>query len=379
MAESLRDTIAAAVENAETGGVDNAVIPAETVAQDSAATIPAAPTAAERARDDAGRFTEKPKEPAASASAKATTAKAPLPPAQAAPPLAAEPAKPRYQRPSTWRKETWGVWDKLNAGQQLTPEEIHLMAEEAIKRDSDFASGVSTYKREWDNAKPVLEAMAPFMPLLQQHKIEPGTWIGNLGRAHQMLALGTPEQKASMFVRLAGEYGVPIESLFVQGQDGKLYLNQQLQQQPTQQQQPQGLRPEDVQKLVDERLTAQTTTANIQAFAADKEKHPHFEVVRDTMAALLQAGLADGLEDAYEAALRHPRHAQLYESIQQQNRQAEEARAAEDRRKATEAARRKAVSPRSATPTSVATAGDGKKGLRSTIESAVDSVVGGRV
>lgn len=365
MPESLRDTVEQAFEQV----VEKT--PAETPVETVTPVEAEPPKGEDRSRDPlTGQYVAKPKE----------EAKPEARPQPQAPAVPAVPVKPKYQRPTTWKKETWGIWDKLNTGTALTPEEIHQMAEEAIRRDADFARGVSTYKQEWEGAKPLIEAMAPFMPLLQQHKIEPATWIGNLGRAHQMLALGTPEQKLGMFIRLAGEYGVPVERMFVQGQDGQWFFNQQmLQQHAAMQQQQPPPQQRDVRQTVQELLAEERANEHISAMGADKQKYPHFDEVRETMAGLLQAGLANGLEDAYKAALQHPKHFHLYEAQQQQQRETAEREKAEAARKAAEVARRKTASPRSGTPTTTATGGEGKKGLRSTIEDAFDTTVGGRV
>lgn len=371
MAESLRETVEQAFDSViETPAVDTTTQAVSAPAQDTS-------TAAERARDEKGRFA-----PTESAAPVKNKQEQPPTSSGAAPaltmPAAADPAKPRYQRPSTWRKETWGVWDKLNTNQPLSPEEQDLFVQEAIKRDSDFANGISTYKREWETAKPLIDAMAPFLPLLQQHNIQPGQWIQNLGNAHRMLAMGSPQEKAGRFVQLAREYGVPLEQLFMVGQDGRLQINQQFQAQAQQAPQPQGVRPEDVQALIDQRLTQRWADEQLSQFAAQKEKYPHYDEVKQTMLGLLQAGLADDLSGAYEAALRHPRHAAVYEAQQQQLRQQDEQAKAEAARKQAELARKKATSVRSSTPTSAGGA-DGKKGLRSTIENAFDEHVGGRV
>lgn len=363
---SLRDTIESAVDSViqpETPPETPAPAPAEVAPVET----PAAPTAAERARDEKGRFAEE-KQAKGPVNAKPPAAPVAQAPAPQTPQL---PAAPKIQRPSTWKKDHWEAYDKLAT-------ENPALAQYILQRESEFAKGVSTYKQEWESAKPLLDAMAPFMPLLEQHKIAPGQWISRLGEAHRQLAMGSPEQKLSMFAKLAQDYGVPIEQMFVRGQDGQIYRNPSLQ--ATQvAPQAQGIRQEDVQQLIKQSLAEQQSQSAIEAFAADKEKHPHFDEVRDTMAGLLQAGLAEGLDDAYEAALRHPRHAELYKAMQEQQRQQDEARQAEERRKQAEAARRKAVSPRSATPTGAAGLGEGKKALRDTISAAFDERVAGRV
>lgn len=381
MSESLRDQLSANFDK-----VTNATIPGEGADTSAPAEIPgpktdAAPSssAAEpqkggQARDEKGRFAESAKAPADAGRVAAGAA----PAAQVTAPAAAEPAKPRPQRPSTWKKDYWEAFDKLAT-------ENPALAEYINQREGEYANGVSTYKREWDRAKPLLDAMAPFLPLLEQHRIEPHTWISRLGQAHQVLALGNPQQKLTAFTRLAQDYGVPLQALFTQDAEGKWYLNpnQQALASAAAAAQPQAVAPEQIEQQVLQKVQAhleqERTLGEIQAFAAQKEKYPHFEAVRDTMAGLLQAGLAEGLEDAYRAALAHPRHADLAAAIQEQERAAKAAAEAEERKRAAEAARRKAVSPRTSTPTSVAAAAEGKKDRRSVIEEAFDARMSGRV
>ena len=265
------------------------------------------------------------------------------------------------ERPSSWKKiEEW------NALPRPIQEEIR-------RRESDYANGVSTYKREADYAKPLIEAIAPFQPLLQQHGIEPGQWIANLGNAHKALAMGSPQEKLGMFQKLLGEYGLKDAALAIRGADGQYQLLGQMPQAQQQQQQPQ-----DVRKLVQEALTEQYTQQEIARFGNDKEKHPHYEQVRGTMAGLLQSGLAENLEDAYEAALRHPRHSDIYDAMQKQQREADEKTRRDQAVAQAQKARSSAVSVRSATPSAVANAA-GQKGLRAQLESTFDEVTASRV
>ena len=85
------------------------------------------------------------------------------------------------------------------------------------------------------------------------------------------------------------------------------------------------------------------------------------------MALLLDAGKAQDLPSAYEMAFRL--HDDLWK--QQQAAQIATATQAATQRKAVTVARSNAVSPRSATPAS--TGGNGKKGLRSTLEEAFEA------
>src|SRR3990167_3098111 len=332
---------------------------------------PAAVSDDDRPRGPDGKFIPKEDAPAkepVQTAAKIHKATAPAPgspQAEAALPQAA-PAKPRPARPSSWKKEYWEHWDKLDPA----------LAEYLHTRESQYASGVSAYKAEAEAAKPLMEAMQQFIPELKQHNIEPTKWITELGHVHRMLALGTPAQKLQTLNTVLRAYGVPVQALFDQNAQQQ-YLQQGQFQQPLQmppQQQP--LTREEAQRLWQEQFVQTEADRDLQRFASDAEKHPHYEELRETMSGLLQANLAEDLESAYQAALRHPRHSNLWEAIQQQDRAAQE-----EQRKAAEAqrvlkAKGKAVSPQSATPSGPGSE-DKPKGLRSNLESAFDSVVGG--
>ena len=259
--------------------------------------------------------------------------------------------------PKSWKKEHHDAWLGFDPKVQ----------EYIFQREEEYANGVSTYKSEYDQLKPLSDAIAPFMEDLQANNINPGQWVSGLGNAHMMLAKGSPEQKLSMFMKLAGDYNVPVQSLFAQGEDGKLYYNPQVQQH----QEPQP----DVNALVENKMAEVMSQQQIQQFAEVKDAagnpaHPHYETVRETMAQLLESGLAEDLDSAYAAALRHPRHAEIFDSISLQDRESEEKAKAEEIRKETERARNNITSVKSATPT--VTGGDSPKGRREAIEAAFE-------
>ena len=306
----------------------------------------------ERLRDEAGRFTAK---------TNAEPVK-PTPPPQAG---AVPEVVDRPVRPSSWKKDHWQDFDKIAA-------ENPALAKYINEREHQFASGVSTYKQEWEQAKPLIDAVAPFQPLLQQHGIEPAKWISNLGNAHQRLALGSPQDKMAMFQQLIRDYQIPA-SLAVQDQQGQWQL---LGQQP--QQQPQ-FDPSIIPQLVQKELAAASTKQALEQFIREApEKYPHFETVKATMAGLLQADLAKDLPSAYEAALRHPRHSDLFTELQQQQAAAKEAETRAAQQQKVQRARSNAVSTATATPGGNGTA-TGERGLRDEIQANLRAVIGGRV
>ena len=376
MAESLRDQLSANYDKIVTVPdapvVDTPIEPAETVAApasppssrivEAPKAAPVAPTGDDRPRGPDGKFIEKKDAPPIQTAAKIHPAKA-----QEAIPAVVPPApvKPRPPRPSSWKKEYWDQWEKLDPN----------LAEYLHTRENQYASGVSTYKAEAEAAKPLMEAIQQFAPELQQHGIEPTKWITSLGQAHRILALGSPQQKLQMFAKLSQDYGVPVQAL-LDPQAQQQYLAQGQNQPPYQPPQQRPLTREEAQKLFQEQYLQVNSEQELQKFSADTEKHPHYDEVRATMAALLQSNLADDLESAYQAALRHPRHQALWDSIQEQERAStEEARRAAEAQRV-QKAKAKAVSSPSATPSGPGSE-EKAKGLRSTIEAAWEAKVGG--
>ena len=294
---------------------------------------------------------------------------APVPPQPApAQAQATSPAKARPPRPSSWKKEFWDQWEQIDPA----------LAEYLHTRESQYANGVSTYKAELDAHKPVIEAMQQFMPELQQNKVEPSKWITELGNVHRVLAFGNPAQKLQTLANVARAYGVPLQAYSDQ-QAQQQFLQQgqfQAPYQPPQQPAQQPLTREEAQKIWQENYLQATSQQEIERFAADTAKHPHYEAVRETMAQLLDAGLAANLESAYEKAIRMDDG--LWSAQQEQQRAAEEAERQRQAQERVTRARGKAVSPASATPNGPGSE-EKPKGLRSTLSEAFDTHVAGRV
>lgn len=336
--DSLRDTLSAAFEAAETSEVSPVVASPreETSAQEE-----------RRDRDEQGRFSAK------------EQAQMPTPQASILPeekPLA---------RPTHWKKDYLPMWDKLSTGVPLTPDEAKKLAAYSNQRESEFASGVSTYRAEAERAKDLQEAMAPFLPDLQRHNIQPTQWIQSLGQAHQTLAMGSPEQKLQMFAKLAADYGVDLNAFTGASNPMTAQMMQQIQSLSGQVNTFTNWQKQEEQRQAQEALS----------MFNDAEKFPHYEEVRGTMAELLLSGLAKDPKAAYDKAVR------LNDNVwtAEQERQAQ-AKATQDASlKATAVARAKsnAISVRSSTPS--ATQGSGAKDLRSQLTEAFGAIAEGRL
>lgn len=319
--ESLRDVIENAVETVETPSE-------EKVASQEATEAPKT----SRARDESGKFTKTQPE--------ATTSDLELSDDFEAPDEPKIEVKPR---PSSWKKDYEEDWGKLDPRIQ----------DYIQQREADYAKGVSTYKNQWDMAAPVLEAIRPFESTLRQNNLNPAQWIQNLGNAHQTLVYGSPEQKVAMFQQLANEYGVNLGSVTGQTSYDPQFssLTQELNQ----------LRNQWSQFQAQQEQVEQTQLrSEIDSFKEDK---PYFEEVREAMAGLLQSGMANDLQDAYDKAIRL--NDDVFQRVNAE--QAQKAEAAQ--REKVAAAKAKVLSPKSTTPTASATSGS--KSATSSIRDAI--------
>lgn len=298
-----------------------------------------------RARDEQGRFAKQ---------EQATQEEqSPLPAAAPAEPPSIE----RPPRPSSWKKEFEDHWSKLDPA----------LANYLNERERQYATGVSTYKREAAAAQEIQQALQPFMADLQRANMAPSQWINSLGTAHQTLVYGSPQQKLQMFAQLANDYGVDLKALGVEGQvqipDAQnRWVQEQISQLSGKVNQFENLFTQQEQ---------QTLLSEIQRFAADKDNHPHFEQVRETMAGLLQSGLAQDLESAYRQATRlNDDIWQTQQAEQVKRQQAEQAEQAAR-------ARAKTVSLKSAAPSGAVQSG--ATGRRDAIREALAAHSSGRV
>jgi hypothetical protein len=280
-------------------------------------------------------------------------------------------ANEEIKRPTTWKKEYVEVWNKMQEGKPLDKAEFAKFAEYANQRESEYKKGVSAYKAEADNARELTQAIGQFVPELQKHGIHPVAWINNLGRAHYTLANGTYEQKLNAFNRLAQDYGIQLN------QDA-LQMTEQAYVDPYQQQLMQQLQAtqQQVQHLsaIREQEENARLTHEISRVSSNKERFPHFDMVREDMAQLLERGLAQDLETAYAKAVRMNDEAYKLEQEKLLKSASTQASKAQQVAKA----KATAVSPRSVTPSGQVSKTDAKD-RRSLLMASLADAEGGRV
>jgi Skp family chaperone for outer membrane proteins len=370
MAEELdrREMLEAALEQAEEGTLEAPVEKEIEVNDDPIQTENANEESnSQESRDEKGRFKGKQEE----ASSQDNT---PEEPELAAEASDANEEKVEYtlQKPTTFKKEYVPIWEKMAAGKQLTRDEAVKFAEYTGNiRESEFKRGVSVYKAEADNARQLTDAINPFVPELQAQGIHPVAWINNLGRAHMVLSKAPYEQKVQMFHRLAQDYGIQLNS-------DSLQMPEQAYVDPYQQQLMQQLQAtqQQVQQLsaIREQEENARLSSEISRVSSNKVAFPHFEMVREDMAQLLERGLAQDLESAYAKAVRMNDEAYKLEQDKLLRSASTQASKAQQVAKA----KATAVSPKSVTPSGQVNKADAKD-RRSLLMASLADAEGGRV
>ena len=286
-----------------------------------------------------------------------------------------EPEQPEEQpessdipKPTTWKKDLLPLWDKIAKGEVLTKDESKKHLEYLNQRENEFKKGVSVYKAEAERAKALEEAINPFVPELQAQGIHPAAWINNLGRAHMILSKAPYEQKVQMFHRLAQDYGVNLNQSTEPQQPVDAYTQQLMQQLYQVNQEVSTIKGRFEQE-------EQTRLSNeIERVRSNRERFPHFDMVREEMAQLLELGKAQDLETAYAKAVR------LNDEVwaMEQERLLTDAR--KQASKASQVARAKAtaVSPKSVTPSGTQAKVDAKD-RRSLLMAGLAEVESGRL
>ena len=250
-------------------------------------------------------------------------------------------------RPSSWKKDYEEHWGKLDP----------TLQDYIQQREADYAKGVSTYKNQWDMAAPIVEAIRPFEPLLRQYGVAPQQWVTQLGNAHAQLVAGSPQQKLQMFQQLANDYGVNLGA--VSGQQGFDPQFSQLAQELNQ------IKNQWSSFQSQQEMVEQSQLQN--EIASFKDDKPYFEDVRETMAGLLQSGMANDLQSAYDKAIR------LNDDVFQKVNATQAQKFEAAQREKVAQAKAKVLSPKSTTPTaSMSSGGKSASSARDAIMQAFD-------
>lgn len=274
-----------------------------------------------RSRDDAGRFAkEKNEKPAAAsgteanraempksaARAKVTEEKPSLTPAPApvAPPVAS-PTQESVKAPQSWRPQAREKFAALPPEVQKEIARVEYETQTKVRENAEAQKVSSRFR----------ETIEPFIPLMRRSGAQdPFQAIGSLLQTADVLANGNDAQKAGMMARLFHSYGINIDH-FAKALDGA----------PQQQtQQPRSLGPQDVERMLEQKIQAmrqqamaQSSQRQLQEFEANPPEF--YEDVRDRMADIMELEAKRGkqvtLQQAYDMACRiDPEISQLVQS-----------------------------------------------------------------
>jgi hypothetical protein len=252
------------------------------------------PVSREDGRDERGRFAAK----------QALEAAVPDPAAPAAPeaqPAApTDPAAPAIEAPQHWASADKERFAKLSPdGQQFL-----LDRHKAMEGD---------YTRNMQAIAPLRKVAEQWQPYLQQfgQNATPDKVFNHLLQAEYSLRNGTPEQKTALFRQWAQEYGINLDQAVPPAADEYVdphvaTLNQKLAQLEAWKNSREQAEQHHQRQQAERQHTELQST--ITSFAAEKTEagapaHPHYEAVRETMAALIGGGQAQDLKTAYDMAV----------------------------------------------------------------------------
>lgn len=188
--------------------------------------------------------------------------------------------------PPAWTNATKAKW----AG--LDPE----VRSEILKREADVHRGFTKMDEERTFAKQMQQVVAPYEAIIRAEGGTVPTAVASVLNTAYILRTGDPQTKARAVAEVCQQYGVDLNLVAQpQGQlpPEVLGLRQELQE----------LKGQWTQRQQQERQQMESQVLNaVETFRQDP-KHPHFATVSAQMGALMQAGQAETLEQAYEMAV----------------------------------------------------------------------------
>lgn len=308
---------------------------------------PEQPISDDKPRDKQGRFV--------SNSATAEDAAAPAIPlaAEPAPPPSAEPAKPEFvPAPQSWTNSEKALWGSISADAQKA----------ILRREQDIHKALTAQDEERQLARQFRQVSQPYEAMLRAQGINPLQLHDQFLRYVYTLTTADAATKARLIQQVAQQYGVTLDGAASQPVQQTSYDTQVMQ---------------AIAELRN-RLNQQEeagSQAQINAIVADIEKfrsdpaHKYFDHVRADMGALINAGAAQSMDEAYEKAIWARPDLRMQLMAEQA-----EAQAKKDKERANKA-RVKAVSVRGSTGESSAAA-PANRTLREELIAAAEEVRG---
>ncbi len=338
MGNDLRSALTSAMESGKVSASPAAAAPAPSSPAPATSSVGSGATVSPAARDTAGRFAGKGAASGADVAATDSTSAPSGAGTEADPSTASvpKPTSPALKPPQAWGAKVREKWSTL-------PPEVQ---EEIAKREKDVANRI----REDGEYKRFRESLAPYQSVIGE---DPQKGILGLLQKEASFRNATPQQKAQMLGDMVVQGQIPVEALD-QYLAGKLGGETK---------QPAAIDPEDIIRRAEESVTKKIQAAMMQRQAAKAkadiasfgETHEFFADVQDTMAGLIEAGIAKDLASAYDKAIL------LNPDVREVVEQRKAAEAARESNASTAQAKAAAMSVRSSP---VATAGPAPTSLR---------------
>ena len=273
--QSMDDTIRETLRSLQDRGATPEETPAEPVATPE--------EQAQRIRDEAGKFAAKTPDAAPAVDAAATDK-----PVGAAPNT--ESAVPKELQSLGLKKEEA---EAFAAAPQILKDAF-------IRRSEEIHRGVEQYRAAAGFGQTMERAISPYTATLSSLNITADKAVGELMAADQRMRNGDIQYFASLAKAYNFNPAQLAEIFGGQQPQGEQYIDPNIN---AAQQRIQRLENHiQNQELTAQQQAQEQLNSQISAFAADPS-HSHFESVRGHMSALLQAGQAKDLADAYEQAI----------------------------------------------------------------------------
>jgi len=238
---------------------------------------------------------------------------------------------PIWKRPpASWKKDYHEHWNKADPKLQ----------EYAWQREEQMRRGVEPLMQKAQFADEMQGAIQPYMQTLSGLNIKPAQAVSALMQADHALRTFNPQEKLQYFMGLANSYGVNLSGQQLPPQqniDPTVYALQN---------ELNSVRGEvNTWKEQQEKMQNQVLQGEIDQFSQGAE---HFEEARPIMIDLLNSGMAQSLEDAYDKAIRLDEG--LFDQVNSAKQAKYQAQRSAELNRAAKSARAAAVSVRSSTP-----------------------------
>ena len=191
---------------------------------------------------------------------------------------------------------------------------------EIQRRETEYHKGIEQYKPYATLGQEYERVVGPNMDMIKQSGVQPAQALEYLFNAHRTLTYGTPDQKREAIARIARDCQIDLKDLAPAAP-----VDPQVRQLMQERQQLQQFQHDTLQQQ------NQAVLNQIQEFA-QAPGHEHFEAVKQDMSTMLQSGMAQDLQEAYDKAVWA--RADLRKSLVEQQRTEAEKQATEQARKA---------------------------------------------